>query len=447
MNGSVATPLNGAIAINGLSARDTRMKMHEILRVPQRERDRELFDGLRNIYVVTGGRDKEVPFGRGINPIAIPRSLDRPAILISSSPWKAGSVSTPWHDVFDIHSGHVRYFGDSKARPTTGDAADPGNTELLRQFGFHKGSTPEERGQAAPLLVFRSVTRNGATKGFREFCGLGVIDRAERIVQWDESAGSSFSNYVYDIALLDLAPEHECFDWRWVNRRAEVGAESALPLAPASWRRWVRQGGAGLGSLRRNAFRSRTVDKPSQLPPPGSHEDKVLNQIYRAFDDRKHAFEWLASRVTARILGESANRYYDGWITKASGDRGIDFVSRMDLGAGSTRVKVAILGQAKCVEPRATSISAGDLARVVARLRRGWIGAYVTTGTYSRAAQEELLMDEYPILLVDGRSLAEQVRLLASEVSGGDIDRFLKQILAGYDDVVVNRSPEEILLL
>jgi hypothetical protein len=38
----------------------------------------------------------------------------RPAILMCSSPGKAGSESTPWHDVFDLDSGHVRHFGDHK---------------------------------------------------------------------------------------------------------------------------------------------------------------------------------------------------------------------------------------------------------------------------------------------------------------------------------------------
>ena len=41
----------------------------------------------------------------------------RPALLLRSSPWKAGHETNPWEDVYDLDHGHVRYFGDHK--PTT----------------------------------------------------------------------------------------------------------------------------------------------------------------------------------------------------------------------------------------------------------------------------------------------------------------------------------------
>ena len=369
----------------------------------------------------------------------------RPAIVISSSPWKAGSTSTPWHDVFDVQNGHVRYFGDSKAGSAKGAAEELGNAALLDQLTRHRSSTPEDRQQAVPLLLFRAVSRDGADKGFREFCGLGLLERAERVVQWDEKSRSSFANYVYDITILDLSAEDEHLDWSWINARGALGAEAALLRAPKAWRLWVAQGDRALPTIRRRAAKGRIATKASQLPVSGSVEDKVLMLIYKAFDGKKHYFETLASQVTGRLLGTSGNQYFHGWITKASGDQGIDYVSRMDVGSGAARVKLVILGQAKCIDPRGTSISAGDLARVVARLRRGWIGAYVTTGTYSRAAQEELLNDEYPVLLVDGRILAEQVRLLASETCGGNVAALLDNVLADHTAGVMNRRPEEIL--
>ena len=51
-----------------------------------------------------------------------------------------------------------------------------------------------------------------------------------------------------------------------------------------------------------------------------------------------------------------------------------------------------------------------DLARTVARLKRGWIGVVVTTGTFSVKAQQELLADQYPIVLINGSRLAQEVR-------------------------------------
>ncbi|MFF4010875.1 hypothetical protein [Streptomyces sp. NPDC001717] len=49
----------------------------------------------------------------------------RPAVLIRSSPWKAGTDETPWHDVFDLDNGRVRYFGDHRGDHTVRRQAAP----------------------------------------------------------------------------------------------------------------------------------------------------------------------------------------------------------------------------------------------------------------------------------------------------------------------------------
>ena len=90
-------------------------------------------------------------------------------------------------------------------------------------------------------------------------------------------------------------------------------------------------------------------------------------------------------------------------------DGGIDFVSRLDLGSGFSKSSVVVLGQAKCIKP-SSSVRGMDLARTVARLKRGWIGVFVTTGAFSVRAQQELLTDQYPIVLIDGTRLVQEVR-------------------------------------
>jgi Restriction endonuclease len=81
--------------------------------------------------------------------------------------------------------------------------------------------------------------------------------------------------------------------------------------------------------------------------------------------------------------------------SRGSGDGGTDFVGRLDIGTDHATTSLVVLGQAKCVKPT-TAISADQIARVIARLQRGWIGVYVTTGTYSTKAQEEIIDDRYP---------------------------------------------------
>ncbi|MET9466785.1 hypothetical protein ABZY44_18670 [Streptomyces sp. NPDC006544] len=81
--------------------------------------------------------------------------------------------------------------------------------------------TPEERVGAIPLLLFRAVSRNGKVKGHVEFCGLGIIERAERLVQWGGSDHTTFTNYVYDIALIDLTDEDDKVSWEWIGARRD----------------------------------------------------------------------------------------------------------------------------------------------------------------------------------------------------------------------------------
>jgi restriction endonuclease Mrr len=170
-----------------------------------------------------------------------------------------------------------------------------------------------------------------------------------------------------------------------------------------------------------------------------------LQRLYTFFDGRKHAFELLAAQVSAQILGHSGARYHDGWLTRPGGDGGVDFVGRLDVGTAANNTPLVVLGQAKCIAPT-SSISPDQVARVVARLRRGWIGVFVTTGAFSRQAQIEVIDDQYPLVLVDGRTLVEQVLRMAAADHNGDLDALLTSVTADYDLAITYRRPEEILL-
>jgi hypothetical protein len=145
------------------------------------------------------------------------------------------------------------------------------------------------------------------------------------------------------------------------------------------------------------------------------------------------------------VLGASEGTYHLGWVTIRSGDGGVDFVSRLDLGSGFSRVKVVVLGQAKC-EASSSPTNGKDVARTIARLRRGWIGAYVTTSFFSEAAQRELIDDQYPVLLINGRRLAEEVFAMATQ-EGVAVEKVLERIDAQYDQSIADRRPEEIIEL
>jgi hypothetical protein len=81
----------------------------------------------------------------------------------------------------------------------------------------------------------------------------------------------------------------------------------------------------------------------------------------------------------------------------------------------------------------------------VARLRRGWVGAYVTTSFFSAAVQKEVYEDQYPVVLLNGAALAAETTKLQLASGFADIDDFLLHVDAGYEEQVSSRKPEEIL--
>jgi Restriction endonuclease AspBHI N-terminal/Restriction endonuclease len=407
-----------------------------------------MVDGLANFWHETIAPDgTRTQLEAGISPIGMVRAVDgrrTPAILLRSSPHKAGSEVTPWQDLFDPNHGHIRYYGDSKPTSQVPAEASPGNKALLEAFALHAAGTATERAGAAPLLCFRGVPVAGAAKGHVQFCGVGVLWRAERVAQWDAKTARSFANYRFDIVVLSLAAEDEQLDWAWINRRRDPGAATAdcLQLAPQAWRDWVRGGAAALPRLRRSLARLRTVGQAAQLPVAGSREAAALQQVLAFYAGRKHRFEALAELVAERVLRGQGADYRPGWLTPASSDGGADFVGRLDVGDGFARAPLVVLGQAKC-ELGATS--GLHLARTVARLRRGWLGVFVTTGFFSLPAQREALDDQYPLVLIHGLRVAEEVLRLAFERHGADVTALLEAVDATYQDRLQLRRPEEIL--
>jgi hypothetical protein len=90
--------------------------------------------------------------------------------------------------------------------------------------------------------------------------------------------------------------------------------------------------------------------------------------------------------------------------------------------------------------------SGKDIARTVARLRRGWLGCYVTTATFSPSTQQEVIEDRYPLVLIPGAKVAEAVRTLALR-DGLTVSELLKRVDDSYIDRLRDRDPEQVLVL
>lgn len=409
-----------------------------------------VIDGLPNFFNAVYTEGCLLPkLTKGIFPIANVLASDgdrKPAILISSSPHKIGSETTPWQDFFDPDNGHIRYYGDNK-NPGVNPAKSPGNKLLLNAFVNHSALEFDIRKRSIPLVFFKRVKYGNRIGGNVVFQGFGIIERVELITQYDQKNERSFPNYVFDFAVFGMAEENEMFSWNWISarRNQNLSLKDTLELAPATWKIWLKKGSSAINSCRRKVSKIFIEKTENQKPVSGSLESKDLNQIYKFYEGRKSRFEALAAVVTQRILQKSGGTYHFGWITQSGSDNGIDFVGRLDLGSEFSKVKIIVLGQAKCEKP--TSPTNGvHLARTVARLRRGWIGIYVTTSYFSESSQAEIIEDQYPLLPVHGLRLAREVRELMSESGFGDIKEYLEDIDKQHDGWLRQRRAEEILL-
>ena len=427
------------------------MKIGQIIRYPALPSLAIEVDGLPNWYSQTaapqGNAWSSVKLDSGINTSATlpgPHQVV-PFIALRSSPHRFGSSATPWEDVHRPDQGYCRYFGDNKPGPNP--AADSlGNRRMLDAFILQSGGN-EERLNAPPVLVFEAIPYDGRIKGQVIFHGFGVITKAEMVVQRSGESGPTFPNFVYDIALLNLEAENEVFPWSWINSRRDSSTDPAtsLGMAPESWKRWVRDGRDSIPTLRRNVITRNVVTEKMQRPAEGSPEHQILSAIYSHFLGRNHKFEVLAEFATQLIFQEHGMHNVNGWITQGSGDGGFDFVCALDLDPfGPLKSsRQVILGQAKCEKlDRATN--GLHIARLAARLRRGWVGVYVTTSYFSIPVQREVLSDRYPILLVDGARLATLVRSHLQS-SGVNLADFLTRITLDYEKRIRFQDPEMVL--
>jgi hypothetical protein len=384
----------------------------------------------------------------GINPIQkinASGDLRCPAILISSSPHKIGSAETPWQDYFDPDNGHIRYYGDNK-EPGVNPTSPKGNRALLEQFELHTSNDKAVRASACPILFFKRVRVGSRSKGNVQFQGFGVIKKAERITQLDRKQNQPFTNYVFDFVVFAMDAEKEVFDWQWISARRDENNDAMVchKYAPASWKRWINGGPKVLESCRRRVVKLMTYSTDEQIPTKGSKEEKVLSEIYNFYDGRKARFESLASEIAARIIDQGSGQYRQGWITPPSSDHGADFVGLLEIGSEIAKAKLIVLGQAKC-EKRTTATNGKDIARTVARLRRGWVGVYVTTSYFSIPVQREVLEDRFPIILVNGLRLAQETLEIVHEQAFKSVEDFLLSVDSSHDARVIARDPEELL--
>jgi hypothetical protein len=373
--------------------------------------------------------------------------LQTPLVICTTSPHKGGTSETPWADILRPDEGYVLYYGDNKDPAVTDPTSVRGNRVLLEAMRLQHSSIKAERMLAPPVLVVTAHGGKGPGKGFRRVEGVGVVTRAEVISQRHAEEPLAFQNLRFELAIFDLKDDRDLIPMSWLNlRRAPTArVDEQYELAPRSWREFVDGGITVVDKLRRNVLKSMVQSASLQLPPKGSPLEDLLIRTITFYDFSKHEFEYAAARVVERIFDDQGVNYRTGWITPRSGDGGYDFVGRIDFdpAGGFPSSRQVVLGQAKC--ERSPS-SGRDLARLAARLRRGWNGAFVTTANFTPRVQQEVISDRYPLLMVPGLRVAS---ILKDELdrTAQTLDDYLPSLADRFSTSGVGLGDIESILL
>jgi hypothetical protein len=210
---------------------------------------------------------------------------------------------------------------------------------------------------------------------------------------WFEDGGRPIKNYRYGLSILD--EEFVCVDWLR-SRTVANDRKALMDRAPIAWADYVRG-----RTRRRQLWKARILGTGAQLPIPGSDDEHVLEQLTNLPPKDFEA-------VIVALFREMKTVEHSINGTRYVNDSGFDFFGSftMPLPVG---YEVPLRGEVKRWKQ---GIGVGEVSRLVARLRRGEYGIFVTTSYYTRQAQEEVLEDAYPVKLFSGADLVRFFREL-----------------------------------
>ena len=348
-----------------------------------------------------------------------------PLINFHTNPLKEDKTESPWRDLVFQDEGRVIYNGDNY-QSTKLAAETFGNKKVLSVLKLYNSKLESERIKAPPIIVTRTKKINNKS-GYREFIGFGLITGSPKLVQqYGKKSNCIFSNYQFEVTLLKFH-DGEKFDWEWIDDRRDknISIADSLNKAPKSWKEWVKKGDQAINNnrLRIRSYRKVSREKQSEMP---DRNKKLIKELLEKYYPNPTVdgirFEALASFITELYF--EGSKYYRGWITVGSSDRGVDFVGRLDIGDDDfSKTSLIVLGQSKRYK---SAISGEKLTRVASRMTRGYIGVVITLDTFTPAAQSEIKDDKLPIILINGKKVSE---LLLNYInsSGKSLGKIVKE--------------------
>ena len=328
----------------------------------------------------------------GIRPRSYihPIGTTLPAYVVLVTAHIAGDYANPWNDVIDDRAGVIRYWGDAKYSDR-GKSCDAfaGNRCLKAIFDE---LLVGDRTILPPILHF-----SRPSTGQVVFNGLCALETTE--LTWFEDRGRPIRNYRYGLSILD----NEFVDVDWLRSRTVATLrQSLMDGAPGAWGDYIRG-----RTRRRQIWKAHVRSTEAQLPKRGSADEKVLLQLVALSPKQFEA-------VIVALFREMKTVEHSITQTRYVNDNGFDFFGTftMPLPVG---YEIPLRGEVKRWKQ---AVGVGEVSRLVARLRRGEYGIFVTTSYYTRQAQEEVVEDAYPVKLFAGIDLVRflrELKLVAGE--------------------------------
>ncbi len=247
---------------------------------------------------------------------------------------------------------------------------------------LHASDRHSDRLKAAPLLFF--MNHGGEDGALSEFLGFGLIKQAHRVTQLHKGRPSATTRSIACCCVGQRThKERNC--WTSLGLTLGVIPQSRLRMLRGSRRLLGGRGlraacsGSNLDRFVDLLFEAKSGHRAIKCPPEDSHRGRVLKEILRSIRGQLQA--WIpgaAALATQHEITVPGLAYMEGWITPVGPDGGVDFVQRLEPGEG---VWINEAGRPRASQGRkpwplaGNGVSAEELARVVARLRRGSIGA------------------------------------------------------------------------
>ena len=321
----------------------------------------------------------------GIRPCSYSkRWVPLPAYVVLVTAHVAGDYANPWDDVIDERAGIIRYWGDAKHSDRHKACDSFRGNRCLK--AVYDELLVGDRMILPPILHFSR--RN---TGKLVFNGLCALESQE--LTWFEDHARPIRNYRWGLTILDT----ELVSLDWLKSRVLAGSRAELPDgAPEAWADYVRG-----RTNRRQVWKAQVRTTETQRAKPGSADERVLQQLIELTPRQFEA-------VIVAIFREMKAVEHSITQTRYVNDSGFDFFGSftMPLPVG---YEIPLRGEAKRWRQ---GVGVGEVSRLVARLRRGEYGIFVTTSYYTKQAQEEVLADAYPVKLFAGIDLVRFLKEL-----------------------------------